>query len=351
MTQRTGMSRALVWLQLIVGWVPVWMLYATMIVAAHPDTRFDAAAFVALRAIAAAAVLGLGVFRFTEWLPWPKPIQLRFVAAHLVAAPLYTGAWLVLITLVELALHGGLHGSREIVIRLPLLRYLVMGFWLYIMVAGVAYAITAAERAARAEAAAVRAQLAALRAQLNPHFLFNSLHTVVQLIPGEPTLAARAAEQLAGLLRTSLEEGRDLVSLGEEWEFVERYLAVERIRFGDRLQVRARISEATRDATLPSFGLQTLVENAVRHGMEPKLGETLITIDAEVGGGVLTVSVRDDGHGADASRDLRGSGTGLARLRERLVALYGGAARLDAGPGKAGGFSATLVIPQEPVST
>ncbi len=261
------MKRAVVWLQLIVGWLPVWLLYTSMIVAAHPDTTFRSAHLISFRAIAGAAVLGLAVFRLTERFPWPHPIRWRFVAVHLLAASLYALAWVLLTTAVELIILGVVHRQGMLVFRLPLSRYFVMGVWLYVMVTGVAYAITAAERAAKAEAAAVRAQLATLRAQLNPHFLFNSLHTVVQLIPRDPNLAAAAAEQIASLLRTTLEEQRDLVFLSDEWNFVERYLQMERIRFDDRLVVRSAISDEAANAMLPSFALQTLVENAVRHGV------------------------------------------------------------------------------------
>jgi len=107
--QRTAMKRALVWLQLIVGWLPIWMLYATMIAAAHPLVTFENAALISLRAIACAAVLGVGVYRLTERLPWPYPIQLRFVAAHLVAASLFAVAWVLLTSLVETLLHTDFH--------------------------------------------------------------------------------------------------------------------------------------------------------------------------------------------------------------------------------------------------
>jgi LytS/YehU family sensor histidine kinase len=221
-----------------------------------------------------------------------------------------------------------------------------MGCGLYLMVAGVAYAVGAAVPAAKAEAAAARSQLAALRAQLNPHFLFNSLHSVVQLIPREPKLAAQAAEQIANLLRTTIEEDRDLVPLSEEWRFVERYLAVERIRFGDRLQVRSEISADAGDATLPSFAIQTLVENAIRHGVEPRVESTEVSIEARMTGRTLTITVRDTGPGVMDRPESGSGGTGLARLRERLAALYPGSARLDVSSGTPGGFTATLVIPQ-----
>ena len=99
---------------------------------------------------------------------------------------------------------------------------------------------------------------------MHPHFIFNALHTVVQLIPREPTRAAEAAELIAELLRTVVEEDRDVIALAEEWRFVERYLEIERIRFGERLDIDVRISPAARSATLPSFSLQTMVENAVQ---------------------------------------------------------------------------------------
>lgn len=219
--------------------------------------------------------------------------------------------------------------------------------WLYVIVAGVTYAAQAAERAARIEAIAARSQLAALRAQLNPHFLFNALHTVVQLIPSEPRRAAHAAEQIAALLRTTIEADRDIVPLGEEWAFVERYLDIERIRFGDRLQVEADLSDAARGALLPSFAVQTLVENAVRHGAAPQVEPTTIAVQGRTTGGMLTVTVRDTGAGATAAAIAAG-GTGLARLRERLAALYGGRARLEwtTEPGR--GFTATLVLPHDP---
>jgi len=214
-----------------------------------------------------------------------------------------------------------------------------------VMVAGVSYTTVATERAARAEANAARAQLAALRAQLNPHFLFNALHAVVQLIPREPKRAAQAAEQLAGLLRGTIEEDRDLVSMAEEWAFVEKYLELEHLRFGDRLRVTAEMTEDAKSALVPVFALQTLVENAVRHGAAPRVEATDIAIRASTENGTLTVSVRDTGDGA-GSTSGDGTGTGLNRLRERLAVLYGGDARLDVGREASGGFLAQLVIPR-----
>lgn len=336
--------RSWVWLQLLVGWLPVWALYTLLVSPANPihgGTPVGGAITSGLIAVAIAALLGLVVRSLAERIPWPHPFRPGFLGVHLVAAAVYSTAWVVLKAVVESLIHR----QATIGLHYLLLPNLVLGIWIYAMVAGVLYATQAAERAARAEANAARSQLAALRAQLNPHFLFNAIHTVVQLIPREPRLAARAAEQIAGLLRATIEEDRDLVPLAEERAFVERYLDLERLRFGDRLHVSVAISPPADAVLVPSFALQTLVENAVRHGAAPRVEPTEIIVEGGVAAGLLTVSVRDTGAGADAGRLGETDGTGLQRLRERLAALYGSSARLDLESRAGGGFTATLVIP------
>jgi LytS/YehU family sensor histidine kinase len=151
---------------------------------------------------------------------------------------------------------------------------------------------------------------------------------------------------VAGLLRTTLEEQRDEVTLGEEWRFVSRYLDVERIRFGDRLAVRADVADGLLDARVPAFALQTLVENAVQHGAAPRVAATEIVVTAAGSASELTLSVRNTGDGGAARAATAGPGTGLARLRERLAVLHGSAARLACGPARDGGFEAVLVLPR-----
>lgn len=175
---------------------------------------------------------------------------------------------------------------------------------------------------------------------------------MVQLIPGEPARAAEAAEaaeQVAGLLRTALEDGCDLIPLREEWTFVSRYLDIERLRFADRLRVHAELDPALWNEIVPSFALQTLVENAVRHGAAPRIEPTDITISVALSALTLTIRVEDTGAGIaerSTSPDSSGNGTGLARLRDRLSVLYGDAATLVLQPGESRGFSATLLLPR-----
>jgi LytS/YehU family sensor histidine kinase len=301
------------------------------------------AGLIALRAIAPAALLGLLVSRVTRRLAWPRPFRAWFVGAHLLAAGAYAVAWMLATSTIESVIRR----HAALVVGPGIVPFLVLGVWLYVMVAGVSYATQATARAARAETVAAESRLAALRAQLHPHFLFNALHTVVQLIPREPARAAEATEAVAALLRTAIEEDRDLVTLAEEWRFVERYVEIEAIRFGDRLRVRTDIDDSARDALVPSFSLLTLVENAVRHGAAPRVDPTEVRVSASARAGTLIVSVHDTGSGPPGgmAEPGTGTGTGLARLRERLTALYGGAARLDLVAEGAGGFTASLTLP------
>jgi LytS/YehU family sensor histidine kinase len=331
-------TRRVVWVQVLIGWLPIWALFTALIIMMHGGT-VSGAVLASLRMMLAAALLGLAVNRLTEWLPWPRTIRPSFMLIHLGAAVTFGVAWFVLNSVIESIVIGHI----AIVLPVGFGPFVVMGVWLYVMVAGVAYSQQATERASQAEALAARAQLSALRAQLNPHFLFNALHTVVQLIPREPTLAAKAAEELAGLLRGTIDADRDEVPLSEELAFVEKYLSIERIRFAERLRIHEDVADDARGATVPSFSVQGLVENAVRHGATPKVEPTDITITGRVAGKSLIVTVTDNGSGGAVSAN----GTGLKRLRERLTALYDGNATLTTGHLSGGGYTAMMTIPLE----
>jgi len=334
-------ARGWLWLQLAIAWVPMWALFTAMIVIAH-GIPFAEAVFASLRMVLPGAALAVAVYKFATHTPWPHPFRLRFVGAHVLAAAAFALVWYVSISVIDSIVTGRL--TLRIGPGIGL--FLITGVWLYIIVAVIAYANLGAQRSARVQAHAARAQLDALRAQLHPHFLFNALHTVVQLIPTDPRSAVRAAEQLAAALRTAVEEHRDVVPLRDEWAFVERYLALERIRCGDRLRIDESIDAAARDALLPSFALQTLVENAVRHGAAPRIAPTTLTISARLDGTMLCVTVRDDGEGTAMHAIESGTGTGLRRLRERMCWLYGEAAHIDISSAAQAGFTATLHVPQ-----
>jgi signal transduction histidine kinase len=346
------MPRSWIWLQLLLGWLPVGALFVLMFKVAHGGPVVDAVAM-AVQMMLTAALLGIFVYRFTQRVPWPHPLQLRFVATHGCAALVYALCWFVLNALIASAIASVLHSIDHggLVLALAIgpgwgLPYVVLGIWLYVMVAGIAYANGAAQRSAQIEALAARTQLAALRAQLHPHLLFNALHTVVQLIPQDPQRATRAAEELASILRTALSEQHDVVPLAREWAFVRRYLAIETLRFGERLLIESDIDAAALAALTPAFALQTLVENAVRHAAAPRIDATRISVSAHCADDMLTLAVADDGAGADQSAVAASAGTGLKRLRERLLHLCGPGAKLEISSAPGRGFRATLRLPQ-----
>lgn len=223
--------------------------------------------------------------------------------------------------------------------------------FLYFMVLGSLYAFTyygeAREREsqqARLAAQLAEARLGALRMQLNPHFLFNSLNAITVLVRDRNTRdASRMLELLSGVLRQVLQsEKRQEVTLDEELGFIEQYLTIEQVRFSDRLRVRWTIEPALRDALVPAFILQPLVENAVRHGAMKLSEEGTIEVAAAEAGGDLVLSVRDDGPGY---RPASGTGVGLANTRARLETLYGEAGRLRVEGAEGGGTVAAVRFP------
>jgi hypothetical protein len=289
--------------------------------------------------VTALVVLGYGVNRLARRVRLPaRGARLRFAAIHVAAAAAAITAMFLFSGWLNVLIFDR-HGGAQIE------EFALIGTYLYIVIAGVSYAVDERARAARAEAAAARMQLGALRGQLQPHFLFNALHAVVQLIPVDPKRATEAAELVADLLRTTMEEERDLVLLEQEWRFVSRYIDMERIRFGERLRVRSEIEPDLLDVQVPSFALQTLVENAIRHGAAPRIEPTDIVVAATATEHDITLSVcnTDDG----AGRNSEGIGTGLKRLQERLVALYGDSATLSYGVHD-GVYESVLVLPRQP---
>jgi signal transduction histidine kinase len=193
---------------------------------------------------------------------------------------------------------------------------------------------------------AVSAQLAALRAQVNPHFLFNSLNSIAQLIATDPAKAEACVERLGDIYRYLLHRAHaDFVPLAEELSVAESYLEIERARFGDALTVEEKIDARARGLLLPSLILQPLVENAVKHGISPKVGGGRVTIEAEVAGGDLRLAVRDTGVGMRDERAIFEHGVGLRNVRDRLLRLYGSdyAPQVTSRPG--GGTTVTLRIP------
>jgi LytS/YehU family sensor histidine kinase len=224
---------------------------------------------------------------------------------------------------------------------------------LYGLVVGISYAMQSARRlrdqerrAARAEALRVDAELRALRAQLNPHFLFNTLHSITALVRIDPTSGERALEQFAALLRYVLDVNRERseeVPLEEEMGFVRTYLALETLRLGERLQVIEEIDPDALECLVLAFSLQPLVENAIRHGIAPRAGQGTLRVAANLVGEQLVLEVADDGAGADAAKV--GEGVGLSAVRQRLEARWGAQAHMEIVTAPQNGFLVRVTVP------
>lgn len=219
----------------------------------------------------------------------------------------------------------------------------------YGAIAGAVIAVDAQRRlrakelaAAALESQLARAQLQALQGQLQPHFLFNTLNAIDVLVREDPAAARRVVSLLADLLRRSLDiTQRQLVPLGEELEFLGRYLEIERTRFPDRLAVTIDVPEALGALLVPSFVLQPLVENAVRHGIAPRPDGGVVAIRGRRDGGTLTLEVWNDGAPLVPGRR---DGIGLTATRERLARLYGPAAHVALESAE-GGVRARVSLP------
>jgi hypothetical protein len=203
----------------------------------------------------------------------------------------------------------------------------------------------ATERA-ELERALTAAKLAALSAQIEPHFLYNTLANAQSLTRSDPVRAEKMLGHLITYLRASSAGGStDASTLGVELDRVLAYLEVLKIRMGARLQVNAQYDTALREMRFPSMMLQTLVENAIKHGLEPKVGGGTISIKVERSDGALHVTVTDDGMGI--SSGTAGTGIGLKNIRERLVLLYQDRASLTLAPATPSGMTASIVLPAE----
>jgi len=197
---------------------------------------------------------------------------------------------------------------------------------------------------------ALDARLRLLQGQIEPHLLFNTLANVQSLMDYDPPRAKRMLETFSGYLREGLSQLRQTDStLGAELEMARSYLSLLQIRMEERLHFRIDATEEARAASIPTLMLQPLIENAIHHGIEPKLDGGSVLVSAVVAGGRLEVRVSDDGMGMDApSRRLRpGAGMALANLRSRLQTRFGVDASLTLRAGAAGGTEAVLELPME----
>jgi hypothetical protein len=276
----------------------------------------------------------------------------RTLGVHMAAAAVSSGLWL----LIARASAAGLErlsprfaGATAAVAAEQAL-ILTMGLLLFLLASAVHYVLLAVQRSADAErqtlelrVLAREAELRALRAQVDPHFLYNSLHSIGALAGSDPAGARRMAVLLADFLRDTVSVGaRERIPLADELRLIERFLAIERVRFGERLGVDLTRDAAAETCAVPPLLLQPLVENAITHGIAGLLEGGTIAIETRRDGTRLAIAIENPCD--PARRGGRGAGVGLDNVRRRLAAAFGADAWLAATE-RDGRFRVELTLP------
>jgi two-component system LytT family sensor kinase len=196
----------------------------------------------------------------------------------------------------------------------------------------------------------LEARLDALQRQINPHFLFNTLNSIASLVRVKPELAREMIVKLGNILRSLLKEHDSYVPLSEELKFTDDYLDIEVVRFGaDKLRVEKEIDQRTLGVLVPSILLQPLIENSIKHGLEPRLNGGTVTLRSRLNGDRVRIEVADDGVGmgnrpASALRRT-GAGIGMKNVQERLEVLYGNQAKFSVVSNPGRGTLVSIEIP------
>jgi two-component system, LytTR family, sensor kinase len=230
-----------------------------------------------------------------------------------------------------------------------LLSNVALQFSMYCAIVAAAHGVVYYERSRERDHLAARladTRLQLLSMQLQPHFLFNTLNTIAELVHDDPDAADHMIAGLSELLRKTLELGpAQEIPLDAELDVLNRYLDIQRARFGDRLRVTVSANGDARPASVPVLLLQPLVENAIRHGLAEHVEAGRIDIDARRAGGRLVITVQDDGPGPPVSMAIDREGVGLANTRARLETLYGADYRFELTSAADRGARVTLDIP------
>jgi two-component system, LytTR family, sensor kinase len=289
-------------------------------------------------------------------LPFTSRQMAGRIVTHLCLSPIFTAAYIYLFAAVLALLR--LNSWQQLLnSQLLLNAFRGMFLWsalVYCLIVGVWQAylyhqryLSGELRVERLERSFAEARLNALRMQLDPHFLFNALNTISSQVEREPRLTRQMIEHLGDLLRLSLEnKDRQEVALAEEIAFLDHYLAIQQIRFGDRLKFESRVDPKLRYALVPGLILQPLVENAIRHGTSVRASGGSVIFSARELGDQLELRVADDGVGLPQGWSLESSpGLGLTVTRERVLGLYGSAGRMAVRRLRSGGTEAVILLP------
>jgi sensor histidine kinase YesM len=297
--------------------------------------------------------------RLTLWKPDQRPKALPFILIILVSVPvaqwlgMYLFTWLTNVQVKALSKLDSTEMVANLVFTLAVTGAAVLFFSSREKISRLQTA--AAQEKARAESVARQAmqtQLQLLQAQIEPHMLFNTLANLQGLISFDTDKAQLLLEQLIQYLRATLSSSRaDTTTLGQEFALMDAYLGLMAIRMGPRLGYTLHLPDHLRQLTVPPMLLQPLVENAIQHGLEPKIEGGHITVEASSDGKQLRLTVRDDGLGLDHPGQSKGTQLGVSNIRERLQVMHGAAASLSLLAQPEGGVIACLILPLQSTTT
>lgn len=300
------------------------------------------------------AALSIPAFWLSRRFPFERANWARVGIMHLVASFLFSCIYVSLRAAVAYAEAqlSGVPASFTQVLSALLAKTFYLNLWFYWVIVAVAHAFDYYQkfherelRASELEGRLAQAKLQALQSQMNPHFLFNTLHTISALMHKDVEAADRMVMKLSELLRLALDNtDTHEVPLSQELDFLKRYLEIEQTRFRERLNVEMKIEPETLQARVPNLVLQPLVENAIRHGVERHARPGRIVLRAQQENGQLRLEVQDNGGGLPEGKPLR-EGIGLTNTRTRLEHLYGAAQKFELKNVETGGLLARVVLP------
>lgn len=300
------------------------------------------------------AALSVPAFRLARRFSFERSNWARLGMLHLIASFLFSCVYVLLRGAVAYgeARISGAPGSFPQLLNALLAKTFYLNIWFYWVIVAVGHAFDYYQkfherelRASELEGRLAQAKLQALQSQMNPHFLFNTLHTISALMHKDVEAADRMVMKLSELLRLALDNtDTHEVPLSQELDFLKRYLEIEQTRFRERLNVEMKIEPETLQARVPNLVLQPLVENAIRHGVERHARPGRIVLRAHRENGQLQLEVQDNGAGLPAGKPLR-EGIGLTNTRTRLEQLYGAAQKFELKNVETGGLLARVVLP------
>lgn len=290
----------------------------------------------------------------TEWLPVTSSRQVGRMITHAVICVLVSWVWGVLAYYACMVVVPGWQHLGVARMLSSTMKNVLFGYGLIVLMVHIMLRVRLHRNQEvallRQAHLASQTELQLLKLEMQPHFLFNALHSISALIDSDPGAANDTLALVSDMLRHAVDNARvQEVPLKAELAMLRLYTQIQQVRFGERLKLTWEIDETTREAAMPHMLLQPLVENAIKHGIEAHSNAGRIAITSTKKGAWLWLSVRDDGPGVSTPSPRRGSGVGIANVRNRLTQLYGKSHSFDVSDAQGGGTQVTIQIPFVPM--